>query len=51
MVDGEESQKDMFWKMLKEGFILGDEEQLMASPAIDGDAFYIRTAKHLYRIE
>lgn len=31
--------------------ILGDGEQLMASPAMDGDAFYIRTAKHLYRIE
>ena len=30
---------------------LGDEVQLLASPAIDGDAFYIRTAGHLYRIE
>jgi hypothetical protein len=31
--------------------ILEDGEQLMASPAMDDDAFYIRTARHLYRIE
>ncbi|MGI9240975.1 MAG: PQQ-binding-like beta-propeller repeat protein [Verrucomicrobiales bacterium] len=30
---------------------LGDAVQLLASPAVDGNAFYIRTAKHLYRIE
>lgn len=30
---------------------LGEEEQLMASPAVDGDALIIRTTKHLYRIE
>ena len=29
---------------------LGDEEQLMASPAVDGDALFIRTADHLHRI-
>ncbi len=26
-------------------------EQLMATPAVDGKAFYIRTEKHLYRIQ
>jgi outer membrane protein assembly factor BamB len=30
---------------------LANGEQLMASPAIDGDALFVRTAKHLYRIE
>ena len=27
-----------------------DEEQLMATPAVDGGAFIVRTAKHLYRL-
>jgi outer membrane protein assembly factor BamB len=27
------------------------EEQLMASPAVAGKSLFIRTAKHLYRIE
>ena len=30
---------------------LGESQQVMASPAVDGDALYIRTAEHLYRIE
>ena len=28
-----------------------DEEELMASPAVVGDALFIRTLKHLYRVE
>lgn len=30
---------------------IGEGEQLMASPAVHDKAFYIRTARHLYRIE
>jgi outer membrane protein assembly factor BamB len=28
-----------------------NEQQLMASPAVAGDSFFIRTEKHLYRVE
>ncbi len=31
--------------------LIGEDEQLLASPAVHGKAFYIRAAKHLYRIE
>lgn len=30
---------------------LDDDELLMATPAVDGKAFFVRTEKHLYRIE
>ena len=30
---------------------LGDDKQLLASPAVDGKALIIRTAEHLYRVE
>jgi hypothetical protein len=28
-----------------------NEKQLMASPAVAGDSLFIRTEKHLYRVE
>lgn len=30
---------------------LNDDELLMATPAVDGKSFYVRTEKHLYRIQ
>jgi outer membrane protein assembly factor BamB len=36
------------FKVLAENFL---EEGFMASPAVDGDALFLRTRTHLYRIE